>query len=223
MVSHELRTPLTAIKEGISIVLDGSAGVVNPKQADLLNISYRNVNRLHRLINDILDYQKLEVGKMAINLATGNLADLLREAVKAEEPAANEKGLAIKLETAENLPRVNFDPDRISQVIANYLNNAIKFTNNGGIKVTANLDPESGEIKVCVADTGIGIESEDMGKLFKQFQQISKLNEHKTGSTGLGLAICKKIIESHGGRVYAESIPGKGSKFYFTLPPKKEQ
>ncbi|MFC1571397.1 ATP-binding protein [Candidatus Margulisiibacteriota bacterium] len=216
MVSHEMRTPLTAIKEGIGIVQDGTTGKVNADQNEFLGIAKRNVDRLHRLINDVLDFSKLEAKRLEFKMQTGVILDTIREAVNAEKKVAEEKGLYMKTEFVAGIPKISYDEDRIMQVMTNFLSNAIKFTEKGGI--TVSVGRENGQIKVCVADTGPGVAKEDIPKLFHKFQQLGGASGRKTGGTGLGLAICKQIIEQHKGRVWVESELGKGSQFCFSLP-----
>lgn len=219
IVSHELRTPLTAIKEGIEIVLDGSAGPVNDEQKDFLDVSKRNVARLARLINDVLDFQKLDAGKMQYTMEMGDINLLVSDIEKTMSLSMRsledvEINLSANLE--EGLPEINFDRDRITQVLTNLVNNAIKFTDKGDITLVSKK--EGNFLKVSVEDTGMGIKAEDMDKLFENFSQIASANNRKTGSSGLGLAIAKKIIQHHGGEITVESEYGRGSKFSFTLP-----
>lgn len=215
-VSHELRTPLAAIKEGIAIVLDGAAGNITNEQKEFLDIAKRNVDRLARLINDILDFQKLEAGKMAFNVQKNDINAIIREVGKAMVSLAEEKNVKLVIDLDDNLPRVGFDNDRIPQVLDNIVNNAIKFTADGSITITTRK--EDGFIRISVKDTGIGIKSEDISKLFQRFEQLDKGVDRKTGGTGLGLAISKEIVETHKGKIWAESEYGKGSTFHFTLP-----
>ncbi len=214
MVSHELRTPLTAIKEGIAIVLDGIAGEINSEQREFLETAKRNVDRLNRLINDVLDFSKLESKKMVFKMYDCDINEIIREVVRVHKPVAEEKGIYLKAELDSQMPEIKVDPDRINQVLNNLITNAIKFTNSGGITVSASKDERQGAVTVCVEDTGEGIKQEDLPRLFQKFQQLTR---HK-GGTGLGLAICKEIVESHGGRIWVESELGKGSRFKFTLP-----
>ena len=217
-VSHELRTPLTAIKEGIAIVLDGTAGVINAEQKDFLSLAKRNVDRLARLINDVLDFQKLDAHKMVFNIEENDINELIREVHNTMAPLTDKKGLGFSLQLGEGLPRVKFDRDRIVQVLTNLVSNAIKFTQNGSIVIASSRGDNA--IQVSVKDTGPGVKEEDMGKLFQQFRQLEKITERKTGGTGLGLAISKEIIEKHKGRIWAESEFGKGTTFCFIIPVK---
>ena len=216
MVSHELRTPLTAIKEGIGIVLDGSCGDINKEQDDYLGTAKRNVDRLARLINDVLDIQKFEAGMMEFNKQENDINRSVQEVFTTMHSLAVDKGLRLEVKVNEELPRTAFDEDKIMQVLTNLLNNSIKFTEKGSI--TIETDRGDNVVKVSVIDTGPGIKEEDIGKLFGKFEQISTGEGRKTGGTGLGLAICKEIIEGHNGRIWAESVFGKGASFYFVLP-----
>jgi PAS domain S-box-containing protein len=217
-VSHELRTPLTAIKEGIAIVLDGTTGALNAEQKDFLSLAKRNVDRLARLINDVLDFQKLEAQKMVFNIQENDINALVREVHNTMAPLTGKKGLGFLLQLEEGLPQVKFDRDRIVQVLTNLVNNAIKFTENGSIVIATKCGDNV--IQVAVKDSGPGVKVEDMGKLFQQFRQLEKITERKTGGTGLGLAISKEIIERHKGKIWAESEFGKGTTFWFSLPVK---
>jgi PAS domain S-box-containing protein len=216
MVSHELRTPLTAIKEGLSIVLDGSAGKINLIQKDFLEMTKRNVDRLHRLINDVLDFSKLESGKIKFDMRKNNLESIINEVVLTHKSMAKEKKLYIKTNVPLNLGEIKFDSDRIIQVLTNLINNAFKFTTDGGL--TLNVEKESKIVKICVKDTGIGIKKEDIAMLFYSFSQVGEGKNQKPGSTGLGLAICKEIINGHRGEIWVESEHGLGTKVIFTLP-----
>jgi len=221
MVSHELRTPLTAIKEGITIVLDGSAGGINDQQREFLEIAKKNVDRLKRLIDDVLDFSKLESKKLEFKMRESNINEIIRDAAETQKVVAEEKGLYLKTELSPEMPIIEFDRDRISQVLANLISNAIKFTERGGITISSVKNEKENIIEVCVRDTGEGIKDEDLPKLFQKFQQLGGKDERKSGGTGLGLAISKEVIEQHGGKIWAESEYGKGSAFKFTLPIKR--
>ncbi|HOX09509.1 MAG TPA: ATP-binding protein [Candidatus Omnitrophota bacterium] len=216
MVSHELRTPLTAIKEGISLVLDGTTGPLNKNQEEFLSIAKRNVDRLARLINDVLDLQKLESGKMVFSLAPEDINGAVREVYDTMITMARDKALDIVLELSEGIPKVVFDRDKIIQVLANLVNNAVKLTDKG--RITVRTEIKDGLLRVTVKDEGPGIRKEDLPKLFRRFEQLEKGTERRTGGTGLGLAISKDIIERHGGTIWAESEFGQGASFIFTIP-----
>ena len=216
MVSHELRTPLTAIKEGISIILEGLLGDLNSQQNKLLSASKKNVDRLARLINDVLDFQKIESGKMTWNIRQNDINETVKEAGESMLPAIREKGLQLIFTCMENLPKIQFDKDKIFQVVINLLNNAIKFTERGDIIIETKREGKI--IHVKVRDTGIGIKKEDLPRLFESFVQLGRPSERKVGGTGLGLSICKKIIIHHKGKIWAKSTFGRGTTVHFTLP-----
>ncbi|MGB8227178.1 MAG: PAS domain S-box protein [Sedimentisphaerales bacterium] len=216
MVSHELRTPLTAIKEGIALVFDGLAGEVNEEQKELLGISKKNVDRLTRLINGVLDFQKLDSGMMKFNLEANDINKVVKDVYKTMVSVVNNTGLDFLLELDNNLPMFSFDSDKIIQVLENLVTNAMKFTRRGNITIKTSQYSDS--IRVSVSDTGCGIKKEDMSKIFNRFEQLGLGGERKTGGTGLGLAISREIIERHNGTIWFESAFGKGSIFTFTLP-----
>ncbi|MFA5270813.1 MAG: PAS domain S-box protein [Candidatus Omnitrophota bacterium] len=216
MVSHELRTPLTAIKEGISIVMDGSAGQLNDEQKNFLDISKRNVDRLARLINDVLDYQKLESGRYEFHIQENDINKIINEVQDTMISMAKNKGIDIVLNLDKNLPKIKCDKDKIIQVFTNLISNAIKFTEKGNIAISSVKGDNI--VKIIIKDTGIGIKTEDLSKLFTAFEQLEKGNARKTGGTGLGLVISKEIIEKHKGKIWVESEFGKGSEFHIVLP-----
>jgi PAS domain S-box-containing protein len=215
--SHELRTPLTSIKEGLNLVYSETTGPLNDDQKEFLGIAKRNVDRLARLINDVLDYQKMTAGRMDFNMKSASINKAVTLVEETMRPLTKEKGLDFIIELDQAIPAVNFDEDKIIQVLTNLVNNAIKFTETGSIKITTSRGDNN--IITAVKDTGDGIKQEDVPRLFQEFEQlVTKDNYRKTGGTGLGLVISKKIIENHGGRIWAESEYGKGTTFYFELP-----
>lgn len=216
MVSHELRVPLTSIKESIAIVLDGVAGKITKEQENCLDIAKRNIDRLNRLINDLLDFHKLEAGRMNFNMQDNNANEIANEVYDTMLPAAKEKGINLILEINSNLPRTSFDKDKITQVLSNLVNNAIKFTKQGRIIIATSRKEDA--IQISVSDTGCGIKKEDLPKLFHEFEQLETVGIEKVHGTGLGLAISKEIVTKHNGEIWVESEAGKGSTFFFTLP-----
>ena len=216
MVSHELRTPLTVIKEGIAIILDGSMGPVKPEQKPYLEAAQNNVNRLTRLINDVLDYQKLEAGQVELRSRPGDINAVALGVIHEFSAVVEKKGLKVISELGEGLSKISFDQDGITQVLINLVNNAIKFSSKGNL--TLRTERSKNVIRVSVQDEGVGIRMEDIPKLFKNFSQIPIDGDRKIGGTGLGLAICKKIVEMHRGKIGVESVYGKGSTFFFFLP-----
>jgi len=217
MVSHELRTPLASIKEGISLVLDKITGEINDEQVKYLTIAKNNVDRLDRLIVAVLDFQKLESGKMDFKMESNDINEIVKSVENTMRPLFNKKGLFFELHLSNNLPQVEFDRDMIVEVLTNLVNNAYKFTDSGGVNISTK--PDSGFIKVMVKDTGIGINKEDISKLFQEFTQLSR----GKGGAGLGLSICKKIIEAHKGKIWVETDADGGTAFYFTLPIKEQR
>jgi len=217
MVSHELRTPLTAIRESIAIVLDGTSGVINDRQKESLSIGKRNIDRLSRLIGDLLDLQGLRLDKWQFNLAEDDINRIAADAKEMMLPAAKAKGLEILIKTAEGLPSIRVDRDRITQVFVNLLNNAIKFTDKGSITIETSGEGANA-VRVSVIDTGIGIPQENTGSVFHSFSQAAPPSRRTPGSTGLGLAISMEIVQKHGGKIWVESEEGAGSAFHFVLP-----
>jgi two-component system CheB/CheR fusion protein len=221
MVSHELRSPLGSIKEGINLVLEGLAGNINDEQRDLLDTAKRNTDRLGRLINNVLDFQKIESGKMGFDIRENDINEAVLEVNKAMGLLAKGKGLDLAVDADDSIPKVRFDKDKIVGVLTNLVSNAVKYTEKGNI--TISTKQEDNTVHVIVQDTGIGIKAEDMEKLFCAFEQLDSTRDKKKGGTGLGLAISKEIILAHKGKIWAESEAGKGSAFHFTIPKKLKE
>ena len=217
-VSHELRTPLTAIKEGIGIVLDGESGELNREQQEFLDMAWRNVGRLHRLINQVLDLSKLEAGKIELDLQESDLNDAIEEVAATFRPLARGKGLTLEVTPYPEPVRLLYDADRIAQVISNIMDNAVRFTDQGGICIRCILTNGENTASIHISDTGPGISKEDLPKLFEPFRQVGTGRYRKPGHSGLGLAISKEIVEAHGGSIRAESEPGCGTEIIITLP-----
>ncbi len=216
-VSHELRTPLASIKGSIDIVMSGSAGAVTEDQNKFLSKAKSNIDRLKRLIDDFLDFSKLESGMVKLELGSTHIQRIVEEVIELHKPVAAKKRVTLKNNMPADLPQVSCDPDRINQVLTNLINNAIKFTDKGEIAVSAKVIAEKKSIQICVQDTGEGMKQEDVAKIFEKFQQVGDPLKRKTGGTGLGLAICKQIVHQHGGEIWVESQIGEGSRFYFSL------
>ncbi|MCK5580172.1 MAG: response regulator [Candidatus Omnitrophica bacterium] len=216
-VSHELRTPLASMKVTVDLVLSGEPGELNEDQTRFLMKTKNNVDRLTRLINDILDLTKLESGKTQPDISINDLTQTINEVVEIQELAAKEKGLYLRNEIEKRVVNIPFDVDKMHQVLSNLISNAIKFTETGGITVSCINCEKDNCVKISIRDTGQGIKQEDMGKLFQKFQQLGDPRKH-IGGTGLGLAICKEIIQCHGGKIWVESEINKGSCFHFILP-----
>jgi PAS domain S-box-containing protein len=216
MVSHELRTPLGPIREGAAIILDGLTGQINEQQRDLLVTVRNNADRLNRLVSNVLDFQKLGSGAAKFTVQENDLNEVINEVYNAIVLMTKQKGLDFILELGKDLPRIKFNRDKILQVLTNLVNNAIKFTEKGNIKIKTLK--EGNIIHTIVSDTGLGIKGEDIEKLFQSFQRLEVPAGRKIEGTGLGLAICKEIIRLHNGRIWVESEYGEGSSFHFILP-----
>jgi len=219
-MSHELRTPLNAILGYAELLLDSVYGELSDKMRGVLERLQSNGRHLLKLINDVLDLSNIDAGQLTLSLDDYSLSDVVHGVVSAVEPLAAEKRLAFKAEVAPDLPTGHGDGRRLSQVLLNLVGNAIKFTDKGEVAIRAAAT--NGAFTVAVCDTGPGIAAADQAKIFKEFQQADDSSTRKKGGTGLGLSIAKRIIEMHGGRIWVESEPGKGSTFYFTLPVRVE-
>ncbi len=218
MVSHELRTPLATIKEFNGILSDQIAGPVNKDQKEYLGIVKANVDRLARIIDDLLDMAKIEAGRIVLNKALVQVAPLLEHVVQSLRPLAETRRITLQTEIPSTAAAgVLADSDKITQILVNLVSNAIKYTQGPG-QVTIRVEEQTNEMQFSVADTGSGIAQEDLPKLFEKFQPIHHNTDRTTKSTGLGLAISKRLVELHGGRIWATSTQGKGSTFFFTLP-----
>jgi len=216
-VSHELRTPLTSIKGSLHLLLSDPALQLDATQRQLVDISVKNTDRLIRLITNILDISKIEAGHIQLELGMHRAEEFISIAVDGIVAFAESRGIAIEREIADDLPPVRVDVDRMVQVVTNLLSNAIKFSPQGStVTVTASRAGRRFELRV--ADRGRGIAAEDMGKLFKKFQQLDGSNVRSVGGTGLGLAICRGIVEEHGGSIGVESQLGRGTTFTVAMP-----
>jgi signal transduction histidine kinase len=215
-MSHELRTPLNAIIGFSQVLREGMVGEVSKKQVEYLDDILSSGNHLLALINDVLDLSKVESGQVELQVAPFSLQDALERGVSMVREQATTEGVQVTLHKNGGLDVVSGDERRIRQVIFNLLSNAVKFTPSGGlVEITAAR--VNGEMRVSVADSGLGIAAEDLDRIFEEFQQTEAGARQREG-TGLGLALSKRFIEMHGGRIWCESEVGKGSTFEFTLP-----
>ena len=233
-MSHELRTPLNAIIGFSEILADKTFGDLNGRQLKYSNNILSSGRHLLDLINDILDLAKVEAGRVELMCNTFAVAKALQEAQTIVKTLANKKGIRLEFEAAPDLPPLFADEAKFKQVMYNLLSNAIKFTPDGGrVTVTAAFQNEPGDdssqavecLRIAVADTGIGIQALDQERVFKEFEQVDSSYGRQQQGTGLGLALTKRLIEMHGGRIWVESqgIEGKGSTFTFVIPlPKSE-
>jgi len=219
ITSHELRTPMSAIKGYIQMMLKGNLGTTNDEQKHALGIILRNSNRLDRLIQDILDISRLESGTMKFIAQKTDATKMVTEIAEIMQASADLKRIKINAETGIDVPELTIDKDRITQVVVNLLNNAIKFSPDGST-INIKTRKEKEDVLFEVQDHGRGIPEEHHKKIFQTFYQVDSGTDTKFGGAGLGLAICYGIIIAHGGRIWVESAgkPGEGSTFRFTLP-----
>jgi signal transduction histidine kinase len=219
VVSHELRTPLTSIKAFTELILM-KPHMTNEKRGRFLSIINNETDRLTRLISDILDLTKIEAGKFSWHVTQIFLPEIIRTSVANIQSLADNKSLGIRLIVPDSLPRLYGDRDRLIQVITNILSNAIKFTPDGGtirIDAFSENDPRQ-QLVVRIQDSGVGIPPQQLDTIFEKFRRSGDAMTDGKEGTGLGLTISKQIVEHHGGRIWAESAPRKGSTFSFTLP-----
>jgi len=215
-VSHELRTPLAITKEALGLMLDEIPGKINSKQTKVVKSAAGSIDRLARIINDLLDISKIEAGRMEIVRERLNLSKLIRQAVTSLEPLASQKGLEMETVMGKDPVELLADEDRIMQVLTNLIDNAVKFTHEG--RITVSVCVRDGEVECVVEDTGIGLAKEDLPSLFNKFVQIKRTQQARQKGTGLGLAIAKNIVELHHGRMWVESELHEGTRFFFALP-----
>jgi PAS domain S-box-containing protein len=216
--SHELRTPLTAIYASLDMLQSGMAGELPPDAMELLEVSHKSAQRLVRLVNDVLDVEKIESGGMSYQFVVQPLLPLVQQAIEATQTFADEYKVHIDLVAMPGRDLVTVDADRIVQVVVNLLSNAAKFSPASGAAVMVCLAPRDGVVRLSVTDTGPGIPLEFQDRVFQRFAQADSSDRRQRGGTGLGLNICKSILVAHHGTIDFVSFPGKGSEFYFDLP-----
>lgn len=226
-IAHELRTPLTVVQGNLEAMLDG---VVDSSPQRIASL-HEEVTLLSRLVSDLRDLSLADAGQLHLQLAATNVTELVEKAIARVQAQADEKQIQLAADVPAEPPQANLDADRIGQVITNLLTNALRHTPSGGRVVvrverdglavptskTSMLSRE-GALHISVLDTGTGISSEDLPYVFDRFYRVDRSRARASGGSGIGLAIVKQLVEAHGGRVWAESVPGKGSAFSFTLP-----
>jgi signal transduction histidine kinase len=215
-MSHELRTPLNAIIGFSEVLHEQMFGELNEQQLGYVSDVLEAGRHLLSLINDILDLAKVEAGRMELELADVVLGDALRSGVTMHAERATRAGIELELTLDPRIVIIRADERKLRQVVFNLLSNAVKFTPQGG-RIEVSASPADGFVEVAVADTGSGIAQEDLALVFEEFQQAGDSGK-RTEGTGLGLPLSRRFVELHGGRLWAESVPGKGSTFRFTLP-----
>ncbi len=219
-VSHELRTPLTAVHQFVTILLDGLAGEINAEQKEYLKIALKNANQLNEMIEDLLESTRIDSGKMLFHPEAVSLQAIMDEIHLTLRSMASEKKISLTVDIDADLPRLYADPVRVRQVLLNLLDNALKFTPEGGaIKVRGGVfERDSGFVCVSVTDTGPGISPEGQKSLFQRLHQEDNAGAASRKGLGLGLYISKEIISRHHGNIWVDSQLGRGTTFYFTLP-----
>jgi PAS domain S-box-containing protein len=222
-MSHELRTPINALLGYTSLMRDHIYGELTSRQEEAMQRMYAASQHLLELVNDVLDLAKIEAGKMPVHIEPIDLSLLIREISLTIEPMVRRKNLAYHVELTDRLPSIETDRTKVKQVLLNLLSNAAKFTHQGEIRLSASPTAKGTGVEIAVSDTGIGIRSEDMNKIFEDFRQVDMSSTREYGGTGLGLSITKKLLNLLGGTIRAESSPGKGSRFTVWLPPRARE
>ncbi|MFH0886855.1 MAG: ATP-binding protein [bacterium] len=218
LVSHEIRTPLTSVKEAIAIVDDGMAGSVTEQQRKFLGIARNNVERINKLVNDLLDLARIESGKVELNKELLNISTIIDEVSQNLKPQFVTKNITFKNELPANLPEIMADKDMMVRLLINLIGNSVKYTEENGI-IYAKGKSDRKSISIIIEDNGIGMLPEDLPKVFEIYHRLDQEELERIKGSGMGLAICREIVEMHGGRIWAESEgEGKGSKFIFILP-----
>ena len=228
-MSHEIRTPLNSILGYTDLLLDRVDGYITDEQEKSLTKIHRNAKHLLTLINDVLDISRIESGRMELDVKPVNVKDLIDETISALDPLLDKKGLVLETAFDEELPLAHADPDRVRQVVTNLVDNAIKFTSEGRITVRTKAsemglgkDRRPKFVEVCISDTGSGIRKRDLNRLFDKVKPLDTLATSQYKGAGLGLSICKGLIEMQDGEIWVKSEYGKGSTFCFTLPLEAE-
>jgi signal transduction histidine kinase len=219
-MSHELRTPLNAIIGFSEVLLERLFGELNEKQDDYLKDIHASGRHLLTLINDILDLSKVEAGRMELEPSVFDIASAISNAMTLVRERAQRHGIMLGQQVDPKLGELTADERKFKQILLNLLSNAVKFTPDRG-RIDVSARRESDNVVIAVHDTGIGIAAQDQAAVFEEFRQVGRDYTSKHEGTGLGLALTKKFVELHGGRIWLESEPGKGSTFTFTIPIKQ--
>jgi two-component system, OmpR family, sensor histidine kinase VicK len=215
VVSHELRTPLTSMHSALKILSTGRLGVLSQDGQQMLEIADENTERLVRLVNSVLDLQRIESGDVTMEKQTCDAANLITQAIEAMQPMAQQQGISLISRPSQQL--IWADADYMLQALTNLLSNAIKFSQSG-TQVVISLETQAEQTLFHIHDQGAGIPTDKLETIFERFQQVDSSDARRKGGTGLGLTICREIIEKHGGRIWVESQVGQGSTFSFTVP-----
>lgn len=215
-VNHELGNPLTIMKEGVSQVVEGVLGDINDQQRKYLSAVLSNIERLQRITEDLLDTTKIEFGKLLLEKTTFDIVVLARETLEIIRKPAEQKHMELRAQFSSNSIMVYADKNRIAQILINLLNNALKYTSQGHIELS--IKENHNHIECKVSDTGHGIADSDVPKVFKKFTRFTQKDGEKTKGTGIGLYICKELVEMHGGKIWVETKLDVGTQFIFTIP-----
>jgi signal transduction histidine kinase len=216
MVAHELRSPLVSIRQIQSVLAEGLAGPLLEKQADFVKRGMKKIDALLALINDLLDVARLEAGRLVHKQTAIDLSELIQDMVLLMQVRAKEQGIELSV-SCENLKPVMADPKNIEEVLNNLLTNAINYSPEGG-KVAVTARGVGPLVEIKVSDTGVGIAPEELPKIFDKFYRVKHPKTRQVTGTGLGLSIVKGIVETYGGSIQVESVPGQGTTFTVTLP-----
>lgn len=217
IVSHELRTPMTSIKGLVENMLDGLVGNLNDRQSFYLERMKYNIERLTRMINDLLDLSRIEAGRMDLHQSAVNMGSLAREVVETLQPMAQERSLTLEARISSPIGLIQGDRDKLIQIFTNLINNALKFTESPGTVAVEVKQRDDGMVQTCIIDNGCGIPLEEQQTIFERFYR-GQSSEMKNRGAGLGLAITKSLVELHGGSIWVESTPEEGSRFCVILP-----
>ena len=212
-VAHELRTPLTNVRGYLEAMRDG---VLTPTPA-AIDVAHQQAMHLGRLVEDLGLIAQADVGALTLDFGESSLSDLAKSSVEAFRPAAEGKGITLRLEALPDLPLVRMDRTRIAQALGNLLDNAVRHTPEGGV-VSVSMEVTGELVRVLVEDTGEGVPDEELGQIFDRFYRVDPSRSRATGGTGLGLTIARQLVEAHGGIIWAERRPEGGSRFVFELP-----
>jgi NtrC-family two-component system sensor histidine kinase KinB len=213
--SHELRTPLTGMEMSVELLRESATAKLDEKERRLLGAAREEILRLKALVNDLLDISKIEAGRMEMDFDRAVVEGLLEKVVAVLKNQADEKGIELSAKAQPGLPPVRADVNKITWVLTNLVSNALRYTEPGGW-IRLHAERVGPQLHLSVADNGEGIPYEYQSRVFDKFVQVR--GQRATGGSGLGLAICKEIVRAHGGTIWVDSTPGKGSTFTFTLP-----
>lgn len=216
-VSHELKTPLTSVRMGIHLLLEERVGALTPKQQELLMAAGEDADRLHKIVENLLDLGRMESGRVRLDIRPMPVRQVVSQSAEPLEASFQDKGVALKVDLPDDVPDVLADEARIGHVLTNLLTNALKYTNAGG-EVTVSAAGDGNTVRFSVQDNGRGIPEQYLGRIFERFFRVpGQAGQAGQGGAGLGLAIAKEIVDAHGGRIWVQSKEGQGSTFSFTL------